>query len=334
MSAAGESGTPARPNPSGSSSRRAAGIGVGVTPRPGLVRFVVVAFAGASLCGLLPLVGRSLAPDLPPATWFSPAGALMMVTPLLAAWIAGRAGGLGFRDAVGLHGRPNRWWVVSWIAPVLLLPGLILVAALLPGVELATPVEAVRARFGPDLPPDALAQAEAGLGASPPVLVLLGGVVFGLVAGATINGLLAFGEEAGWRGFLPRALADARFWPAAVGSGALWGLWHAPLVLQGYNFPDAPVAGLAVMTVACALLSPPMLWLRGRAGSAVAAALFHGTLNGVANLVFLFTVGGSSLVVHPLGLVACAVLVPINLALVAAVPLRARMRDVVPTGPG
>ena len=33
-----------------------------------------------------------------------------------------------------------------------------------------------------------------------------------------------------------------------VVSGALWGLWHAPLILLGYNFGRTDVWGVALMT--------------------------------------------------------------------------------------
>lgn len=296
--------------------------------------FYALALGWSALWGLVPMVGPALAPDVPPPMWFTVAGVPTMFGPLLAAWIVGRRHGLGFADATGIRGRPNRWWIVNWLAPIPFLVAVTLLAMAFPEVSYATPVEAFRARYGLEMPADALAEAEAGLAAVPPFVVLFGGLVGGLLSGATINAVAAFGEEAGWRGFLPRALADAPFWPASLGIGALWGLWHAPLVLQGYNFPDAPLSGLGVMTVTCALLSPPMVWLRGKAGSTIASAIFHGALNGLAGLAFLFTIGGSTLLVSPLGLVAAAVLVVVNVALVAAVPLGARMGDVSGTRPG
>ena len=58
----------------------------------------------------------------------------------------------------------------------------------------------------------------------------------GLVAGVTINGLFAFGEEYGWRGFLMDELRPLGAVRANLLTGVLWGLFHAPIILLGYNF--------------------------------------------------------------------------------------------------
>ncbi|MDP2317552.1 MAG: CPBP family intramembrane metalloprotease [Pseudomonadota bacterium] len=291
--------------------------------------YVVVAFGWSAAFALLPLVGPALGPDVPATAWFIVAGVPYMFGPLVAAAVCARREGARFTEAVGLRWRPNPWWVAAWMAPLPFVAAVVGASALVPGVDVATPLEALRSTYA-DLPPEALAEAEATLLAVPPAVVALGGAVAGLLAGATINGVVAFGEEAGWRGYLPRVLHEAPFWPAALGTGALWGLWHAPLVLQGYNFPEAPVPGVAVMTLACALMTPPILWLRGKAGSVLAAALLHGTLNGVAGITALFLVGGTAFTAGPLGLPACLVLAVVNVLLLAKVPVGARMGTVVP----
>lgn len=57
---------------------------------------------------------------------------------------------------------------------------------------------------------------------------------------AFINLLPALGEELGWRGWLlPKPLPLGTL-PALLVSGVIWGLWHAPIILLGYNYPDAP----------------------------------------------------------------------------------------------
>jgi membrane protease YdiL (CAAX protease family) len=61
---------------------------------------------------------------------------------------------------------------------------------------------------------------------------------------------LLWGEEFGWRGYLqPRLLPGRPVWPA-IATGAIWGVWHYPLiVLTGFNYPDAPVLGLIPFTI-------------------------------------------------------------------------------------
>ena len=46
---------------------------------------------------------------------------------------------------------------------------------------------------------------------------------------------LLFGEEFGWRGYLQKRLFAGRPLPAAVATGLIWGVWHYPLVLAGYQ---------------------------------------------------------------------------------------------------
>ena len=52
-----------------------------------------------------------------------------------------------------------------------------------------------------------------------------------------MNTFFAFGEEYGWRGYLTPKLAKRMGWVgASLVVGALWGLWHAPVLLLGHNF--------------------------------------------------------------------------------------------------
>ena len=31
--------------------------------------------------------------------------------------------------------------------------------------------------------------------------------------------------------------------------GLIWGIWHAPFIFQGHNYPQYPVAGVFMMTI-------------------------------------------------------------------------------------
>jgi len=141
-----------------------------------------------------------------------------------------------------------------------------------------------------------------------------------LVAGTTINALAAYGEEAGWRGWMHEELAPLGFWPRALTTGVLWGLWHAPLILQGHNYPEHPVLGVVLMVGMCVGLSAPMAELRARTDSVLSAAVFHGTFNAVASFPLLFVVGGDDRTVGVTGLAGLVVLLLVNgaLALVRA----------------
>jgi len=125
----------------------------------------------------------------------------------------------------------------------------------------------------------------------PPVVFLVGQ---GLVAGLTINAVAALGEELGWRGLFLRELSPLGFWRLSLLTGAVWDIWHAPLIVQGHNFPDAPVAGIVVMTGWTVAASPLFTYLTVRAKSVLAATLLHGSFNAVASLSLVYLTGAGA----------------------------------------
>jgi membrane protease YdiL (CAAX protease family) len=68
----------------------------------------------------------------------------------------------------------------------------------------------------------------------------------------------------------------------------IWGLWHIPVILQGHNYPEAPVLGIFLMTVFTVLLGAFLSWLYFKTGSPWAPALGHGSVNAVAALSVIF----------------------------------------------
>lgn len=117
-----------------------------------------------------------------------------------------------------------------------------------------------------------------------------------LLIASVINTIPAAGEEIGWRGFLFPRLQPLGTWPAIVVSGAIWGTWHAPVILLGYNYPSVPPwLGLVLMVVFCTLCGGFLAWLRVRSASVWPAALGHGTLNAAVGA----TAATFSLAGHP-----------------------------------
>jgi len=127
-----------------------------------------------------------------------------------------------------------------------------------------------------------------------PVLLAL---VSALAAGITVNAILGFGEEAGWRGYLMHALKRLSFFKASLIIGFVWGIWHAPVILMGHNYPQHPGIGAVMMTFFCILLSPIFLYIAIKSRSSIAAGIMHGTLNGVGGFPAIMTSGGSDLTV-------------------------------------
>ncbi|MDD5042029.1 MAG: CPBP family intramembrane metalloprotease [Candidatus Peribacteraceae bacterium] len=218
------------------------------------------------------------------------------------------------RPALRLSFRFNRWWIVAWAVPPVLALLTFVISLLLPGVSFDATMTGMFARFGASLTPEQLVAMQADL-ANAPFLPLLLGLVGGLVAGITVNAVAAFGEEAGWRGYLLRLLLPLGFWKSSLIIGTVWGLWHAPLILLGHNYPQHPVAGVAMMTLWTILLTPLMNYITLRAKSVLAAAVFHGTLNGTLGLALLYVRGGSDLTVGGTGLAGMLALVLVNVML-------------------
>ena len=120
----------------------------------------------------------------------------------------------------------------------------------------------------------------------------LGLTLFNMLIGGLINSVAAFGEELGWRGWLLPKLMPLGAWPAMLLSGALWGLWHAPIILLGHNYPSAPVPGVFLFIGFCMLWGVLHGWTRIATGSVWPAALMHGSLNASAGSVIFFHTAG------------------------------------------
>jgi uncharacterized protein len=136
----------------------------------------------------------------------------------------------------------------------------------------------------------AMAAAPSG-SALPTGLIVIIQIAFSITLAPLLNTLFALGEELGWRGFLLPSLLPLGQWRAILLSGVIWGIWHAPAILQGHNYPSQPLFGALMMIVFTVLMGAILSWLYLRTGSPWAPALGHGTLNAVAGLPILFFTG-------------------------------------------
>lgn len=98
-----------------------------------------------------------------------------------------------------------------------------------------------------------------------------------------INGVVAVGEEFGWRGVLQHHVIERfGFMRGVALLGFIWAIWHAPMNLAGYNHPDAPLLGTFVLfPIQLVAVSFIMAWVTIRANSFWPAALMHGSGNGI-----------------------------------------------------
>lgn len=196
----------------------------------------------------------------------------------------------------------NRWWFIGW----LLMP---VIAVMVLGVTLLMP----GAVWSPDN--DTIQTALESLPAGIGVWGMLGITLFsGLYAGITINGILAFGEEIAWRGYLLKLFKGKKFMTTSLLTGTIWGLWHAPIILNGHNYPQHPVIGVLMMVVFCVLLTPMLMYFRQKSGSVIVPAIMHGTFNGVVGITLILVTPANDLLYGASGLAGF-----ITLALIDAV---------------
>lgn len=205
------------------------------------------------------------------------------------------------RDRLLITFRINRWFFVAWLLPPVLAFLTFGISLLIPGVTYSSGMEGLLARFENMLTPAQLEEMRQGLETMPlpPVLLIL---LQGMIAGITINAVAGFGEELGWRGFLVRQFENMKFWIAVLIIGIIWGIWHAPIILMGHNYPQHPVAGVFMMTVWCILLSPLFLYITIKSKSVIAASVMHGTLNATGALALMMIQGGNDLLTGLTGL--------------------------------
>jgi membrane protease YdiL (CAAX protease family) len=218
------------------------------------------------------------------------------------------------KESLGISFKLNRWFLIGWLLPPIIALACLGASLLLPGVEYSPSMEGLHERLATVVPAEQLQQIQdnPGIFHSHPILM---GLLLGLIAGITINAVAGFGEELGWRGFLQRELGFLGFWKSSAAIGIIWGVWHAPLILQGHNYPQHPVVGVVMMVVLCVLLAPIFSYVRLKANSVIAAAIIHGSLNATAGISIVVVRGGSDLTVGIPGLAGFVVLAAVNLGI-------------------
>ena len=124
-----------------------------------------------------------------------------------------------------------------------------------------------------------------------------------LLLAPLLNAIATFGEEFGWRGYLLPKLAPLGERKAALLVGVIWGVWHWPVILMGYNYGfnyfGEPVLGPLAMMWFTLSLSVFLSWLTYESHSIWPAVIAHGALNGIASLGLLAIQGEPSSILGP-----------------------------------
>lgn len=249
------------------------------------------------LCAFLPMVGIGiLQHSCADLVLKNLSSAAVMLVPMIAVIAVQLVSGETVFAGTGISFRINRWWIAGWLMMPTLSLATVGVTLLMPGAVWTPDSEAMQMM---------LKSMPEGFGVWGIVALTL---ISGLCAGATINAVFAFGEEVAWRGFLLHLFKDRKFIAASLWIGLIWGIWHAPVILNGHNYPQHPVIGVFMMVALCCLLTPLLLYFRIKSGSVIVPAVMHGTYNAVAGLSLMVISPANDLMFGCAGLAGMAVL--------------------------
>ena len=119
---------------------------------------------------------------------------------------------------------------------------------------------------------------------TPTALLLITGIQAVLLAPFTAL-LLGFGEEYGWRGYLQSELVRMGRVRGILLLGVIWGLWHAPVIVMGHNYPGYPVVGVFLMIGYTVGLGFVLGYAVLKSGSVLLAAFLHALNNQVVGFL-------------------------------------------------
>jgi len=215
----------------------------------------------------------------------------------------------------GIEKPKNRSFFIAWLWPIAIAFSLVPISLLIPGISFSPEMEGFISQYSSVLSADKIAEMKtqiAVIGSFMPLVF----IAQSLIAGITINAIAAFGEEYLWRGFLLKELKNYGWLKASIIIGSIWGLWHAPLILQGHNYPTHPIFGVFMMIIWCILLTPAMVYFTARTKSVFTAAVMHGTINASAGIPLVWLIGGNDLTVGLTGLAGFIGLAIFNIGLI------------------
>lgn len=262
-----------------------------------------------------PLVEGDVSQGISPVATFAIAAAMFF--PAIGVLLTRLITREGFKNCV-LKPCPWRkslpWFFVAWFGPaVLVLLGTLLYFVIFPG-DFDPEGKQFAALLGSQLE-------TVGMPNELPMSVTMMALVqilVGVFIGPLTNFMPSFGEEWGWRGYLmPKMAHHMRIVPTLLASGAIWGLWHAPITALGHNYglgyPGWPVTGIIAMCAFCIVCGVFLSYVTIRTGSCLAAAIGHGGLNALAGASTIFAATGVSpfLGPSPTGIIGGAVFIAV-----------------------
>lgn len=129
---------------------------------------------------------------------------------------------------------------------------------------------------------------------------LIGAMIISPVA----NSWATFGEEFGWRAYLLPKLMPLGWRKANALLGLIWGVWHWPVILMGYeygfSYPGYPWLGPLQFIWIAFCFSMLLSWLTLRTQSVWPAVIGHAAINGIAAAAVIVTTGSPNPLLGPL----------------------------------
>ena len=189
----------------------------------------------------------------------------------------------------------RRWiyWLLAWFGPgILTLLGVVIFFAVFPQY------------YDPNLGVLTRQLAASGTASTPnPWLIVLAQSLQAILLAPLLNAISTFGEEFGWRGYLLPKLLPMGTRKAILVTGVIWGVWHWPVILMGYNYGldyfGSPFLGPLAMVWFTLIVGIFFGWLTIKSDNVWPAVIAHGALNGIAAIGLLFVQGAPSSLFGP-----------------------------------
>lgn len=129
-------------------------------------------------------------------------------------------------------------------------------------------------------------------------------VLIFVVIGPIVNIIPTMGEELGWRGYLlPKLRMFLSDRIALIITGAIWGIWHLPIIVMGHNYGTGywgyPWLGILAMIVFCIVLGIIEGFISIKLQSSIPAAMIHSTVNAGAALPIYLIKGSYNMLLGP-----------------------------------
>ena len=117
---------------------------------------------------------------------------------------------------------------------------------------------------------------------------------FAMMISGAIASFAAFGEEAGWRGYMmPKMIKLWGMKKAIIFGGIIWGMWHWPLTYIGHNFGldyfGYPFTGFGAMCILCIFTGTVLTYVTYKSGSIWPATFLHAINNSAPSILQYFT---------------------------------------------